>query len=490
MNASELSPLLQNALDWVMVNASLIVAASSALLALLLLWLDQRLEKRARREFGEAAHGAEPAVAEEVASAPASLRGDLSEQPEQAVEVVEPAVVEAVPVPPARLDSEPQPEPISESEPVRSPAIAEAEPLIEPEPRPELVAESTPEPVPEPEPVRSPVIAEAEPLIELEPRPELVAESQPEPEPAPKPPSPKVSLRERLARTSQTLVGRLGGVLSAKSVDADLLEELEAMLFTADLGVATAESLLDEVKKKASGASGERVREVLRDSIREKLERVEVASDDPAPVEGPLVILVLGVNGSGKTTTIGKLAAQYTSAGKNVILGAGDTFRAAAAEQLQIWGERAGCEVIAGKAGGDPAAVAFDTVKAAIARKADVCIIDTAGRLQTKKPLMEELGKIYRVLSRDLPEAPHECLLVLDSNTGQNAISQARLFTEVTKVTGLVLTKLDGTAKGGVIVGLADEFGIPVKYVGVGEGIDDLQRFKADDFVAALFAEE
>ena len=455
MNASELSPLLQNALDWVMVNASLIVAASSALLALLLLWLDQRLEKRARREFGEAAHGAEPAVAEEVASAPASLRGDLSEQPEQAVEVVEPAVVEAVPVPPARLDSEPQPEPISESEPVRSPAIAEAEPLIEPEPRPKLVAES-----------------------------------QPEPEPAPKPPSPKVSLRERLARTSQTLVGRLGGVLSAKSVDADLLEELEAMLFTADLGVATAESLLDEVKKKASGASGERVREVLRDSIREKLERVEVAGDDSAPAEGPLVILVLGVNGSGKTTTIGKLAAQYTSAGKNVILGAGDTFRAAAAEQLQIWGERAGCEVIAGKAGGDPAAVAFDTVKAAIARKADVCIIDTAGRLQTKKPLMEELGKIYRVLSRDLPEAPHECLLVLDSNTGQNAISQARLFTEVTKVTGLVLTKLDGTAKGGVIVGLADEFGIPVKYVGVGEGIDDLQRFKADDFVAALFAEE
>jgi fused signal recognition particle receptor len=170
-----------------------------------------------------------------------------------------------------------------------------------------------------------------------------------------------------------------------------------------------------------------------------------------------------------------------------VILGAGDTFRAAAREQLQVWGDRAGCEVIAGKAGGDPAAVAFDTVKAAVARGADVAIIDTAGRLQTKKPLMEELGKIARVLSRDIDDAPHETLLVLDSNTGQNAISQAKLFTEVTKVTGLVLTKLDGSAKGGVIVGLADEFGIPVQYVGVGEGVEDLRDFDAGEFVDALF---
>jgi fused signal recognition particle receptor len=196
---------------------------------------------------------------------------------------------------------------------------------------------------------------------------------------------------------------------------------------------------------------------------------------------------VLGVNGSGKTTTIGKLAAQYTRVGKRVVLGAGDTFRAAAAEQLQIWGERSGAEVVVGKAGGDPAAVAFDTVKTAISRGADVCIIDTAGRLQTKKPLMEELAKINRIISRDISQAPHECLLVLDSNTGQNAISQARLFTEVVEVTGLVLTKLDGTAKGGVIVGLADEFEIPVKYVGVGEGIEDLQEFHAEEFVGALF---
>jgi len=201
----------------------------------------------------------------------------------------------------------------------------------------------------------------------------------------------------------------------------------------------------------------------------------------------PHVILVLGVNGSGKTTTIGKLAARYAGLGYRVVLGAGDTYRAGAAEQLGVWGERAGCEVIRGPEGGDPAAVAFDTVKAAIAREADVAIIDTAGRLQTKAPLMEELGKISRILGRDLKGAPHETLLVLDANTGQNALNQARLFTEVAPVTGIVLTKLDGTAKGGVIVGLADEFQIPVKHVGVGEGVEDLRDFDSSEFVEALF---
>jgi fused signal recognition particle receptor len=196
---------------------------------------------------------------------------------------------------------------------------------------------------------------------------------------------------------------------------------------------------------------------------------------------------VLGVNGSGKTTTIGKLAARYREAGLSVLLGAGDTFRAAAAEQLQTWGERVGCDVITGPSGGDPSAVAFDTVKAAISRGIDVAIIDTAGRLQTKKPLMDELSKLARVIGRDLEGAPHESLLVLDSNTGQNAISQARLFSEVTNVTGLVLTKLDGTAKGGVLVGLADEFGIPVKFVGVGETVADLREFSAEEFVDAVF---
>ncbi|MDH5567351.1 MAG: signal recognition particle-docking protein FtsY, partial [Myxococcales bacterium] len=228
------------------------------------------------------------------------------------------------------------------------------------------------------------------------------------------------------------------------------------------------------------------VRRVLRDAMLEKLRRVEPETRLRIAAR-PHVILVLGVNGSGKTTTIGKLAARYSAAGYGVILGAADTFRAAAIEQLQIWGERVGCEVIAGRAGGDPSAVAFDTVKAAVARNMDVAIIDTAGRLQTKKPLMEELGKMVRVIGRDLAGAPHETLLVLDANTGQNAISQARLFTEVASVTGLVLTKLDGTAKGGVIVGLADEFGIPVTHVGVGESVEDLRDFRAEEFVDALF---
>jgi fused signal recognition particle receptor len=296
-----------------------------------------------------------------------------------------------------------------------------------------------------------------------------------------------VRLRDRLRRTSETLAGRLGGLLGGRQVDEALLEELEEILFTADLGVATAESLLERVRTEARGAPAESVRGLLKQAIREKLEKVATDQDPYAISAKPHVILVLGVNGAGKTTTIGKLASRHQALGRKVILGAGDTFRAAAIEQLQTWGDRVGCEVIAGEPGGDPASVAFDTVKAAVSRGADVAIIDTAGRLQTKKPLMEELSKIARVLGRDVPDAPHETLLVLDSNTGQNAISQARLFTEVTEVTGLVLTKMDGTAKGGVIIGLADEFGVPVRFVGVGESIEDLRPFSADEFVEALF---
>jgi fused signal recognition particle receptor len=295
-------------------------------------------------------------------------------------------------------------------------------------------------------------------------------------------------LRARLSRTSESLVGRLGGLLAGRQVDAALLDELEALLFTADLGVATAESLLQTVKKEAGGGDASAVRDVLKRAILEKLERVQ--PPELTDTDGLRVILVLGVNGSGKTTSIGKLAARYVGEGKRVILGAGDTFRAAATAQLQIWAERVGCEVISGRAGSDPTAVAFDTVKAAKARGADVAIIDTAGRLQTKKPLMEELGKLSRVLGREVPNAPHQTLLILDANTGQNAISQARLFTEVTTVTDLVLTKLDGTAKGGVIVGLADEVGIPVRYVGVGEAAEDLRDFDAREFVEALFDQD
>jgi fused signal recognition particle receptor len=314
--------------------------------------------------------------------------------------------------------------------------------------------------------------------------PPKAAEAEPVPAP-PIAPAP-ARLRDRLRRTSEALVGGLAQLAQGRRVDAALLGDLERLLFSADLGVKTAESLLQTVRTQAGGADSDQVRRVLHDAILAKLKRAQAAPGLQLAGK-PHVILVLGVNGSGKTTSIGKLAARYRAEGRSVILGAADTFRAAAIDQLQIWGERIGCEVIAGSQGGDPSAVAFDTLKAAKARGADVAIIDTAGRLQTKKPLMEELGKLSRVINREIPGAPHETLLVLDANTGQNALSQAALFSEVAPVTGLVLTKLDGTAKGGVIVGLADAFGIPVRFVGVGEAVEDLRDFSAEDFVEALF---
>jgi fused signal recognition particle receptor len=315
--------------------------------------------------------------------------------------------------------------------------------------------------------------------------PAPVAAAAPVAAPTPTPAAP-ARLRDRLRRTRDALVGRLSLLAEGRRLDAALLEELEQLLFGADLGVKTAESLLATVRAQAAGCDSDGVRSVLRAAILAKLQRVQGPSG--LVLRGkPHVILVLGVNGSGKTTTIGKLAARYRDEGHRVILGAADTFRAAAIDQLQIWGERIGCEVIAGAPGSDPSAVAFDTLKAARARGAEVAIIDTAGRLQTQRPLMEELGKLTRVIGREIPGAPHETLLVLDANTGQNALSQASLFAGVAPVTGLVLTKLDGTAKGGVIVGLADALGIPVRFVGVGEAVEDLRDFSAEDFVEALF---
>ncbi len=329
--------------------------------------------------------------------------------------------------------------------------------------------------------------APAPPGIPIEPVAPTPTLEPSEAEPAPEPARP-LRLRDRLARTRESLVGRIERALGTRRVDAGLLDEIEALLFGADLGVATAEDLLATVRKQAAGGGAARVREVLRGAIAAKLRRVEPpAGSGLATQAKPHVILVLGVNGSGKTTTIGKLAARFEAAGRRVILGAGDTFRAAASEQLEIWGKRVGCEVVTGRTGGDPSAVAFDTLKAAVARGADVAIIDTAGRLQTREPLVEELRKIVRVIGRELPGAPHETLLVLDANTGQNAIAQARVFTEAAGVTALALTKLDGTAKGGVLVGLSDAFGLPVRWVGVGEGLEDLREFSAEEFVEALF---
>jgi fused signal recognition particle receptor len=295
-------------------------------------------------------------------------------------------------------------------------------------------------------------------------------------------------LARRLARTREALVERLEQLTAGRRVDPELLEELEALLFGADLGVSTTESLLAAVKQSSPGGDADSVRCTLREALREKLTRVESPAGASLQAK-PHVILVLGVNGSGKTTTIGKLAARYRSGGKSVVLGAADTFRAAASEQLEAWGARVGCDVVKGRPGGDPSAVAFDTIQAATSRGSDVAIVDTAGRLQTKVPLIEELRKIARTIGRVCAGAPHETLLVLDANTGQNAISQARIFAEAVEVSGLVLTKLDGTAKGGVLVGLADEFGIPVRWVGVGEGVEDLRDFSAQEFVDALFDE-
>ncbi|WP_432823441.1 signal recognition particle-docking protein FtsY, partial [Trichloromonas sp.] len=226
-------------------------------------------------------------------------------------------------------------------------------------------------------------------------------------------------------------------------------------------------------------------RSALQDEIRQRL-KLETAPLDLERCK-PFVIMVVGVNGVGKTTTIGKLARQFVNEGKKVVLGAGDTFRAAAAEQLAIWGERSGVDVIRHDEGSDPAAVAFDAAKAAVSRKADVLLLDTAGRLHTKVNLMEEMKKIHRVLAREIPDAPHETLLVLDATTGQNALTQARLFKEAVKVSGIALTKLDGTAKGGMVVAIGAELGLPVRYVGIGEGVEDLRPFDPDMFVDALF---
>jgi fused signal recognition particle receptor len=305
--------------------------------------------------------------------------------------------------------------------------------------------------------------------------------------------APPLNLLERmragLAKTQTSLVGRIDALLGAgKKVDADLLEELEEILITADLGMKTTQELMRSLEKRFAGtdaATPEALRRALQEEIGVRL-RLEAAPIDYSAA-APFVIMVVGVNGVGKTTTIGKLAHYLTAQGKKVVLGAGDTFRAAAAEQLLIWGERSGVDVICHDEGSDPAAVAFDAARAAVARKADVLIFDTAGRLHTKVNLMEELKKVRRVLDREIPGAPHETLLVLDATTGQNALVQARLFKETVAITGIALTKLDGTARGGIVVAIGGELNLPVRFVGIGEGIDDLRPFEPDLFVEALF---
>lgn len=301
-------------------------------------------------------------------------------------------------------------------------------------------------------------------------------------------------LNAGLEKTKNGLFSKLARAVAGRTtVDADVLDELEEVLITSDVGVDTTVKIIESIEARAARdkyMNASELQNILRDEIAKLMEEA-AGSDEAFGLEVrdgvPYVVMVVGVNGAGKTTTIGKLAAQLTKAGKKVFIGAADTFRAAAIDQLAVWAERSGATMIRQEMGSDPASVAFDTLKSAVANKADVVLIDTAGRLHNKIGLMNELTKIRNVMAKVVPDAPHEVMLVLDGSTGQNAFEQAKQFTQATQVTSLAITKLDGTAKGGVVIGISDRFRIPVRYIGIGEGIDHLRRFDRKEFVNALF---
>ena len=305
----------------------------------------------------------------------------------------------------------------------------------------------------------------------------------------------KETLDDGLAKTKESMFSKIARAVAGKSkVDDEVLDNLEEVLVTSDVGVDTTLRIIGRIEARVARdkyVSTNELNSILRDEIASLLTENNSGDTEgfqlPPSHHGPYVILVVGVNGVGKTTTIGKLAYQFKAAGKRVYLGAADTFRAAAVEQLCIWGERAGVPVVKQQMGSDPASVAYDTVSSAIANNADVVLIDTAGRLHNKVGLMNELTKIRNVIKKQLPDGPDEVLLVLDGSTGQNAFEQAKQFTAATEVTSLAITKLDGTAKGGVVIGISDQFKIPVKYIGLGEGIEDLQPFNRREFVNSLF---
>ena len=295
---------------------------------------------------------------------------------------------------------------------------------------------------------------------------------------------------EGLSKTRGALGESLGAVFGRGAVDEELFTALEEALISSDVGVKTSMRLIERLRER-SKQGGLRDGESLQAALAEEIKALFAVHDsalNPGPEGEPYVLLIVGVNGSGKTTTIGKLSARFKSEGKSVLLGAGDTFRAGAIEQLKVWAGRTDADFVAHEEGGDPSAVLFDSLKAAQARDRDVVICDTAGRLQSKKPLMDELAKVTRVVDKAQPGAPHEVLLVLDGTTGQNALSQGRIFNDVTGLTGVVVTKLDGTARGGVVLGIVEELGVPVKFIGIGEQVDDLRPFEADAFVDALLA--
>ncbi len=353
--------------------------------------------------------------------------------------------------------------------------------------------------IPEPEVVDSAVEHDASPVVEIaHPEDQVeappVADAVPEAEPETTRRSLAQRLKERLAKTRESLVSRMDDLFRGKKeIDPELLDDLEEILFTADMGVKITRELLDNARRMVSRqelVDPQALKEVLKESIRGCLLGSERAAELVMPESGPFVIMVVGVNGVGKTTTIGKMAHKFVTSGQSVLLVAGDTFRAAAIDQLQIWAERIGVDVIAGESGADPSSVVYDALDQQKKKSYDVIIMDTAGRLHTKVNLMEELKKINRVIGKQLPGAPHEVMLVLDATTGQNAVSQVKMFHEAVAVTGLALTKLDGTAKGGIVVNICHEYNIPIRFIGIGEKMTDLRDFDSQEFVEALFAED
>lgn len=445
----------------------------------------------------------QPQTPEPQAVEPAAPQAPV-EQPEVApVEPVAPVVQAPAPEPVASEPLQaPRPEPVASTpmqapapEPVASMPLQAVQPVVEPVPEPAAPVSNLVLPVAE-EPVA------LVPDLEQKAPPAIPERPVAEPEPEPAAPAPVATeqakvgffarLKQGLSKTSASIgEGMASLFLGKKAIDDDLLDEIETRLLTADVGVEATSVIVQNLTQKVARkqlADADALYKSLQDELAALLRPVE----QPLKIQSqtkPYVILVVGVNGAGKTTTIGKLAKKLQLEGKKVMLAAGDTFRAAAVEQLQVWGERNQIPVIAQHTGADSASVIFDAVQAAKARGVDVLIADTAGRLHTKDNLMEELKKVRRVIGKLDAEAPHEVLLVLDAGTGQNAISQAKYFNQSVELTGLALTKLDGTAKGGVIFALAKQFNLPIRFIGVGEGIDDLRTFEAEPFVKALFAE-
>ncbi|WP_415403588.1 signal recognition particle-docking protein FtsY [Tateyamaria sp. SN3-11] len=404
--------------------------------------------------------------------------------------IVEDGGEEALPDPQPDPEPEPIPTPAPEPQPEPEPT---PEPEPEPEPEPLPIPDPVPQPVPEPAPVPEPELPHVpEPVPD--PAPVELPTPTPEPYTAPTPIEMPPLAPEAEAPSEPARPGILGRLLGRKdsapvlrrTLDDDMLEQLEELLIASDMGVDTALRVTANMAEGRMGRklSVQEIKELMASEIARIME--PVAKPLPLYPQKPQVVLVVGVNGSGKTTTIGKLASQFRAAGKSVVIAAGDTFRAAAVEQLQVWGERAGVPVLTAPEGSDPASLAFEAMTKAQETGADLLMIDTAGRLQNRGDLMEELAKIVRVIRKKDDSAPHNTLLVLDATTGQNALNQVKVFQEVSNVSGLVMTKLDGTAKGGVLVALADKFGLPIHAIGVGEQIDDLSPFDPEDFAAAL----